>query len=128
MYPSTCVGRQPGRIARPELIRASIYESSSPAGHWWRESHCRYQRYSKDSDCGRLGRQAAGHTWSAPRVVKAAEKDCPTVSVLLEGQSSSYASETVSELNHLNYLQKREGEAGKRRTSNRIGQQIILIE
>jgi len=33
-------------------------------------------------DCGRLGRQAAGHPWSALRVVKSCRKDCPTASVL----------------------------------------------
>src|SRR2546421_5831492 len=31
----------------------------------------------KASDCGRLGRQAAGHPWSALRVVKSCRKDCP---------------------------------------------------
>src|SRR2546421_12561360 len=36
----------------------------------------------KASDCGRLGRQAAGHPWSALRVVKSCRKDCPTASVL----------------------------------------------
>src|ERR1700739_3652097 len=36
----------------------------------------------KASDCGRLGRQAAGHPWSALRVVKSRRKDCPTASVL----------------------------------------------
>src|SRR5947208_9876183 len=34
------------------------------------------------SDCGRLGRQAADHPWSALRVVKSCRKDCPTASVL----------------------------------------------
>jgi len=33
-------------------------------------------------DYGRLGRQAAGHPWSALRVVKSCRKDCPTASVL----------------------------------------------
>jgi hypothetical protein len=33
-------------------------------------------------DCGRLGRQAAGHPWSALRVVKSRLKDCPTAKVL----------------------------------------------
>jgi hypothetical protein len=37
----------------------------------------------KASDCGRLGRQAAGHPWSALRVVKSCRKDCLTVSVLV---------------------------------------------
>src|SRR5271154_5918195 len=51
-----------------------IYESSLRAGHGWRESLYRHQRCLKASDCGRLGRQAASHPWSALRVVKAAEK------------------------------------------------------
>src|SRR5271156_3369146 len=36
----------------------------------------------KASDCGRLGRQAADHPWSALRVVKSCRKDCPTAKVL----------------------------------------------
>src|SRR5271170_6900674 len=61
-----------------------IYESSLRAGHGWRESLYRHQRCFEASDCGRLGRQAAGHPWSALRVVKSCRKDCPTASVLLE--------------------------------------------
>ena len=38
----------------------------------------------EDSACGRLGRQAADHPWSALRVVKSCRKDCPTASVLLK--------------------------------------------
>ena len=49
------------------------------------------------SDCGRLGRQAAGHPWSALRVVKSCRKDCPTASVLPKPSSSS-ASKVVPEL------------------------------
>jgi hypothetical protein len=41
------------------------------------------------SDCGRLGRQAAGHPWSALRVVKSCRKDCPTASVLLEAKAAA---------------------------------------
>jgi len=36
----------------------------------------------KASDCGRLGRQAAGHPWSTLRVVKSCRKDCLTAKVL----------------------------------------------
>jgi hypothetical protein len=41
----------------------------------------------KASDCGRLGRQAAGHPWSALRVVKSCRS-----------QNSSSASKVVPEL------------------------------
>jgi hypothetical protein len=51
-----------------------IYESSLRAGHGWREFLYRHQRCLKLLNCGRLGRQAADHPWSALRVVKAAEK------------------------------------------------------
>src|SRR5271156_3438331 len=43
----------------------------------------------KASDCGRLGRQAAGHPWSALHVVKSCRKDCPTASVLLEAKAAA---------------------------------------
>jgi hypothetical protein len=59
-----------------------IYESSLRAGHGWRESLYRHQGCLKASDCGRLGRQAVGHPWSALRVVKSSQKDCPTASML----------------------------------------------
>jgi hypothetical protein len=42
--------------------------------------------------------RAAGHPWSALRVVKSCRKDCPTAKVLLEAESSSSASRTVPEL------------------------------
>src|SRR5947209_15624807 len=40
----------------------------------WQESLCRHQGCCEASDCGRLGRQAAGHPWSALRVVKSCRK------------------------------------------------------
>src|SRR5271169_962448 len=43
----------------------------------------------KASDCGRLGRQAADHPWSALRVVKSYRKDCPTAKVLLEAKAAA---------------------------------------
>src|SRR6266516_1043072 len=43
----------------------------------------------KLSDCGRLGRQAADHPWSALRVVESCRKDCPTASVLLEAKAAA---------------------------------------
>jgi len=41
------------------------------------------------SDCGRLGRQAADHPWSALRVVKSCQKGCPTAKVLLEAKAAA---------------------------------------
>jgi hypothetical protein len=66
-----------------------IYESSLRGGHGWRESLYRHQRCFEASDCGRLGRQAADHPWSALRVVKSCRKDCPTASVLLEAKAAA---------------------------------------
>jgi hypothetical protein len=40
----------------------------------------------KASDCGRLGRQAASHHWSALRVVKGYRRDYLTAEVLLEAK------------------------------------------
>jgi hypothetical protein len=51
-----------------------IYESSLRAGPGWRESLYRHQGCLEASDCGRLGRQAAGHPWSALRMVKSCRK------------------------------------------------------
>jgi hypothetical protein len=51
-----------------------IYESSLRAGPGWRESLYRHQGYFEASDCRRLGCQAAGHPWSALRVVKSYRK------------------------------------------------------
>src|SRR3954452_19275023 len=66
-----------------------VYEPSSRAGHGWRESLYRHQRCLRAPDCGRLGRQAADHPWSALRVVKGCRKDCPTASVLLEAKAAA---------------------------------------
>src|SRR2546429_297487 len=66
-----------------------IYESSLRAGHGWRGSLYGHQGCLKLLDCGRLGRQAAGHPWSALRVVKSCRKDCPTASVLLEAKAAA---------------------------------------
>jgi len=40
----------------------------------------------KAPDCGRLGRRAADHPWSALRVVKSSRKDSPTAKMLLEAK------------------------------------------
>src|SRR2546429_8717153 len=75
----------------------------------------------KASDCGRLGRQAAGHPWSALRVVKSCRKDCPTAKVLLEAKAAALHPERYQSL--LSKLStKREGEAGERKASKRIGE------
>src|SRR5256714_13654976 len=84
------------------------------AGHGWRESLYRHQGCLKASDCGRLGRQAAGHPWSALRVGKSCRKDCPTASVLLEAKAAALHPERYQSL--LSKLStKRDGEAGERR-------------
>src|SRR5256714_8359277 len=91
----------------------TIYESSLPAGHGWRESLYRHQGCLKASDWGRLGRQAADHPWSALSVVKSCRKDCPTAKVLLEAKAAALHPERYQSL--LSKLStKREGEAGKR--------------
>src|SRR5271156_3473697 len=75
----------------------------------------------KASDCGRLGRQAAGHPWSALRVVKSCRKDCPTASVLPKPKQQ-LCIQNGTRAHYLNYLQE-VGEAGKRSAGNRIGYQ-----
>src|SRR5271154_5282126 len=70
-------GLRPSLEPKLNLPDNAIYESSLRAGHGWRESLYRHQGCFKASDCGRLGRQAAGHPWSALRVVKSCRKDCP---------------------------------------------------
>jgi hypothetical protein len=72
----------------------------------------------KASDCGRLGRQAAGHPWSALRVVKSCRKDCPTASVLPKPKQQ-LCIQNGTRAHYLNYLQE-VGEAGKRSAGNRI--------
>src|SRR5271156_5268858 len=77
----------------------------------------------KASDCGRLGRQAAGHPWSALRVVKSCRKDCPTASVLPKPKQQ-LCIQSDTRAHYLNYLLEA-GEAGKRSAGNRIGYQVI---
>jgi hypothetical protein len=80
----------------------------------------------KASDCGRLGRQAAGHPWSALRVVKSCRKDCPTASVLPK-LKQQLCIQSGTRAHYLNYLLE-VGEAGKRSAGNRIGQSIRWTE
>ena len=77
----------------------------------------------KASDCGRLGRQAAGHPWSALRVVKSCRKDCLTASVLPKLKQQLYI-QSSTRVHYLNYPLE-VGEAGKRSAGNRIGYQVI---
>jgi len=97
-----------------------IYESSLRAGPGWRESLHRHQGCFEASDCGRLGRQAAGRPLErAPRGEKL-PKDCPTAEVLLEAKAAALHPERYqSSLSKLST--KREGEAGKRSAGNQIG-------
>src|SRR5271156_2146783 len=74
-------------------------------------------------DCGRLGRRAAGHPWSALRVVKSCRKDCPTASVLPKPKQQLCIQRYQSSLSKLSTREV--GEAGKRSAGNRIGYQGI---
>src|SRR3954447_14133127 len=66
----------------------------------------------KASDCGRLGRQAAGHPWSALRVVKSCRKDCPTASVLPKPKQQ-LCIQNGTRAYYLNYLPERWARRGK---------------
>src|SRR4051794_33634080 len=74
----------------------------------------------KASDCGRLGRQAAAHPWSAFRVVKSCRKDCPTASVLPKPKQQ-LCIQSGTRAYYLNYLQERRGRRGKKKAGSRIG-------
>jgi hypothetical protein len=96
-----------------------IYESSLRARHGWRESLYRHPGCFKASDCGRLGRQVAVHSWSELRVVKSCRKDFLTAKVLLEAKAAALHPEWYQSL--LSKLSTKEGEVGKRSAGNRIG-------
>ena len=64
------------------------------------------------SDCGRLGRQAAGHPWSALRVGKSCRKDCPTASVLPKPKQQ-LCIQSGTRAHYLNYLHRRWARRGK---------------
>src|SRR2546429_8294130 len=66
----------------------------------------------KASGCGRLGRQAAGHPWSALRVVKSCRKDCPTASVLPKPKQQ-LCIQSGTRAHYLNYLHRRWVRRGK---------------
>src|SRR5271163_2804675 len=89
-----------------------IYESSLRAVPGWRGSLYRHQGCFEASDCGRLGRQAAGHTWSALRVVKSCRKTAqrprcyskPKQQLCIQNGTRAY---------YLNYLQRGRVRRGK---------------
>ena len=114
------------RSAILDFHGALIYESSLRAGHGWREEPVSTPLTFKASDCGRLGRQAAGHPWSALRVVKSCRKDCPTAEVLLEAKAAALHPRWYQ--SSLSKLSKVVGEAGKRSAGKRIGQPIRWTE
>src|ERR1700722_1011272 len=94
-----------------------IYESSLRAGPGWRESLYRHQGCFKASYCGRLGRQAAGHPWSALRVVKSCRKDCPTAEVLPKPKQQ-LCIQNGTRGHYLNYLKRWVRRGKKRRQSD----------
>jgi hypothetical protein len=98
----------------PTQAPMCIYESSLRAGPGWRESLYRHQGCLEASDCGRLGRQAAGHPWSALRVVKSRRKDCPTAEVLPRPKQQ-LCIQNGTRAHYLNYLQRRRVRRGKKR-------------
>src|SRR5947207_10879854 len=120
-------GHAPSRacISRACTSRAHIPFTSLPSAQdTGGESPCiDTQDGLKASDCGRLGRQAAGHPWSALRVVKSCRKDCPTASVLPKLKQQPCI-QNGTRVYYLSYLQE-VGEAGKRSAGNRIGYQVI---
>ena len=78
----------------------------------------------KASDCGRLGRQAAGHPWSALRVVKSCQKDCPTASVLPKPKQQ-LCIQNGTRAHYLDYLQERWARQGKEAQAIGLGYQVI---
>jgi hypothetical protein len=70
-------------------------------------------------NCGRLGRQAAGHPWSALRVVKSCRKDCLTASVLLEAKAAALHPERYQ--SSLSKLSTERGRAWRGKEAQLIG-------
>jgi hypothetical protein len=93
---------------------AFFYESSLRAGPEWRESLYWHQGWFEASGYGRLGRQAAGHPWSALRVVKSYRKTAqrprycskPKQQLCIQNGTRAY---------YLNYLQRGRMWRGKKR-------------
>jgi hypothetical protein len=89
-----------------------IYESSLRAGPGWRESLYRHQGCLEASDCGRLGRQAAGHPWSALRVVKSCRKTAQRPRCCSRPKQQLYI-QNGTRAYYLNYLQRGRVRRGK---------------
>src|ERR1700733_12147831 len=105
------------------------YESSLRAGHGWRESLYRPQGCFQASDCGRLGRQAADHPWSALHVVKSCRKTAqrPRCCSKLKQQ---LCIQNGTRAHYLNYLQRGRVRRGKKRRqsdwlANQIDRKVI---
>src|SRR5579859_7340176 len=88
-----------GRMSWVYISRVCVSFTSLPcASNTGGENTCiDTQDGWKASDCGRLGRQAAGHPWSALRVVKSCRKTAQRPRYC-QSQSSSSASKAVPEL------------------------------
>jgi hypothetical protein len=89
-----------------------IYESSLRAGPGWRESLYRHQGCLEASDCGRLGRQAAGHPWSALRVVKSYRKTAQRPRYCSKPKQQLYI-RNGTRAHYLNYLPRGRVRGGK---------------
>jgi hypothetical protein len=88
----------PSRSCNPVLPRTLYLRVFPCASNTGGENTCiDTQGGWKASDCGRLGRQAAGHPWSALRVVKSCRKTAQRPRCC-RSQSSSSASKVVPEL------------------------------
>jgi hypothetical protein len=66
----------------------------------------------KASDCGRLGRQAAGHPLERAPRGESCRKDRPTASVLLEAKAAALHP-NGTRVHYLNYLQGGRARRGK---------------
>jgi hypothetical protein len=82
------------------LLEACLYSFTSLpcAQDTGGENPCIDTKMFKASDCGRLGRQAAGHLWSALRVVKSCRKDCLAAKVPLEAKAAALHPEQYQSL------------------------------
>jgi hypothetical protein len=95
------------------LKRTSLFTSLPCAQDTGGENPCiDTQDGFKASDYGRLGRQAAGHPWSALRVAKSCRKDCLTASVLPKPKQQ-LCIQSGTRAYYLNYLPERWARRGK---------------
>jgi hypothetical protein len=79
---------------------------------WVRESLYRHQGCFEASDCGQLGRQAAGHPWSALRVVKSCRKTAQRPRCCSKLKQQLYI-QNGTRAHYLNYLQRGRMRRGK---------------